>query len=156
MSCGGETSSSFWYNPSMEFNSLVPELYVSNFQKSLEFYVDTLGFKVEYDRQDPLFALLSYGKAQLMIQQQAETDNHTGSLEHPYGRGINFQIETQDINDLVARLERDNYRLRREVKDYWRKVGNELIGDREIQVLDPDGYFLRFSQYIGTKPLNHE
>ena len=31
----------------MKFNPLIPELSVSNFEKSLEFYRDILGFKVE-------------------------------------------------------------------------------------------------------------
>ena len=32
----------------MEFNKLIPELVVSNLNKSLKFYVKILGFKVEY------------------------------------------------------------------------------------------------------------
>ena len=76
-----------------QFNDLIPEIYVSDFQRSLEFYVDILGFKVEYTRQAPRFAFLSYQGSQLMLQQCEPTDTHTAALEHPYGRGINFQIE---------------------------------------------------------------
>jgi len=126
---------------------------VSDYRKSLAFYLDVLGFKLEYDRENPEFALLSYGKVQLMIQQQKETDQHTGALEYPYGRGINFQIETPDLRALVKKLEDNNYPLRRGIKESWRKAGDRMVGEIEIHVLDPDGYFLRFSQLIGTKPV---
>ncbi len=138
----------------MKFNSLIPEFYVSDFQKSLHFYVDILGFKIEYDRKDPLFAFLSYGDAQLMIQ---EDDNnpewHTGKLERPYGRGINFEIQTEEIDKIIERLTNNNYPLQRGVKETSRKAGDTMVNGKEMHVLDPDGYFLRFSQRLGSKPI---
>jgi len=44
----------------MRFNNILPELYVIDFQKSLHFYTKLLGFKLEYQRTNPLFAFLSY------------------------------------------------------------------------------------------------
>ena len=129
----------------------MPELYVSDYKKSLAFYVDLLGFKLEYNRTDPLFAFLSYGEAQLMIQQQEKDDWHTGPLEHPYGRGINLQIRTPDINAIVEKLNANNYPIQRGVKESKRKAGDMVITEREIHVLDPDGYFLRFSEEIEQK-----
>ena len=80
----------------MEFNKLIPELAVSNFDRSLDFYSRVLGFKVEYDRIEEKFAFLSINGAQLMI----EEDNGnwvTGPSEFPRGRGINFEICVQDV-----------------------------------------------------------
>lgn len=51
----------------MKSNSLVPELSVSDFRKTLEFYTNILGFKIEYQRVDEGFAYLSLGEAQIMI-----------------------------------------------------------------------------------------
>jgi catechol 2,3-dioxygenase-like lactoylglutathione lyase family enzyme len=130
----------------------MPELYVSDYQKSLAFYVNLLGFKLEYDRTDPSFAFLSYGEVQLMIQQQEKNDWHTGPLEHPYGRGINFQIRTPDINAIVEKLSANNYPVQRGVKESKRKAGGMFVIEREIHVLDPDGYFLRFSEEMGQQP----
>lgn len=130
----------------------MPELYVSDHKKSLTFYVDLLGFTLEYDRIDPPFAFLSYGEAQLMIQQQEKDDRHTGALEHPYGRGINFQIRTSDINTVVEKLTRSNYPIRRGIKESKRKAGEIFVIEREIHVLDPDGYCLRFSEEIRQQP----
>lgn len=138
----------------MKFNSLIPEFYVSDFKKSLHFYVDILGFKVEYDRKDPLFAFLSYGEAQLMIQENDENPEwHTGKLEKPYGRGINFEIRTQEIAKIIERLTENGYPVRRTAQESWRKAGEMMVGQKEIHVLDPDGYFLRFSQHLGSKPI---
>lgn len=58
----------------MKSNPLKPELYVSNFQKSLNFYTNILGFKIEYQRPNPLFAFLSYQGSQIMIQQDDDNE----------------------------------------------------------------------------------
>ena len=74
----------------MKFLPLLPELYVADFKKSLHFYVDILGFKVEYQRQNSNFAFLSYQGSQLMIQELRAREKEIEKLEHPFGRGINF------------------------------------------------------------------
>ncbi len=138
----------------MRFNRLKPELYVSDFSKSFNFYTKILGFKVEYQRENPLFAFLSYRESQLMIQEIDPNEDKafiTGSYEYPLGRGINFQIEVDDVQKLADSLVQHNYPLRRNMKDSWYQVGNVLIGCRQILVQDPDGYLLRFSQDLGEK-----
>jgi catechol 2,3-dioxygenase-like lactoylglutathione lyase family enzyme len=139
----------------MEFNPLKPELYVTDFQKSLDFYKNILGFTIEYQRENPLFAYLSYQGSQIMIQELDPNEDKafiTGNLEYPFGRGINFQINTDNIQGLFDALRARNYPLRREIQDSWYKVGNVLSGSRQIIVQDPDGYLLRFSQDLGEKP----
>lgn len=136
----------------VDFNSLKPELYVSNFQKSLNFYVDIIGFKLEYERTEPLFAFLSYQGSQIMIQEQVENENwHNGVPEYPYGRGVNFQVRSDNVDDLVENLQKHNYPIERLQKESWYREDNILHGCKEILVLDPDGYLLRFSQSLGTK-----
>ena len=80
----------------MKFNGLIPELSVSNINESKIFYIDILGFHLEYERLEDKFAFLSYGETQIMIE---EINGHwdTGELQYPFGRGINFQIETDDV-----------------------------------------------------------
>lgn len=139
----------------MKFNSILPELYVTDFKKSLHLYIDIIGFKLEYDRQNPNFAFLSYQGTQLMIQ---ELDPHedgeyvTGTFEYPFGRGINFQMKVTDVNKIAQSLQSNKYPLRKTIFESWYKVNNVLKGNREILVQDPDGYLLRFSQDIGQKP----
>lgn len=140
----------------MKSNSLKPELYVSNFEKSLNFYTNILGFTLEYQRNNPLFAFLSYQGSNMMIQEidPNEDDEYiTGEFEYPFGRGINFQIDTDNVEKLSNSLKSHNYLLRRDIEDSWYKVNNMLHGCRQILVQDPDGYLLRFSQSIGKKPV---
>ncbi len=139
----------------MKFNPILPELYVTDFKKSLHFYTETIGFKVEYSRENPLFAFLSYEGTQIMIQQLDPKEDHeyiTGKFEYPFGRGINFQIDVKNIEQINNSFKKHNYPLRKELEDSWYKVKNELHGCRQILVQDPDGYLLRFSQDIGQKP----
>jgi catechol 2,3-dioxygenase-like lactoylglutathione lyase family enzyme len=135
----------------MKFNKLIPELSVSNFQKSLEFYTKILGFKVEYSRKK--FAFLSLQGSQIMIE---EINNHwkTGELKYPFGRGINFQIEINDINPILKSLRKNNHTLFRNPQVKWYRKVNILLGCREFLIQDPDGYLLRFSQDIGIKDYN--
>jgi len=136
----------------MEFLPILPELYVTDFKKSLHFYVDILGFTIEYQRQNPNFAFLSYQGSQLMIQELRAGEKETEKLEYPFGRGVNFQIETDNVQTIIDSLNKHSYSLKRGVKDSWYRENNTLHGCREILVTDPDGYLLRFSEDIGEKP----
>lgn len=136
----------------MIFNPLVPEFYVLDFKKSLQFYVGVLGFKVEYTRDNPDFAFLSYQESQLMLQQEEVNDDwHNGVLEYPFGRGINFQIRTNEVERLVKVLKDIQYPLKRGLKESWYQAHDGLYGYREFLIMDLDGYLLRFSQPIGKK-----
>jgi lactoylglutathione lyase len=44
----------------MDFNRLIPELSAADFEKSLSFYTDVLGFLIDYQRSEHNFAFLSY------------------------------------------------------------------------------------------------
>ena len=79
----------------MEFNRLIPELTVSDLEKSKHFYVDLLGFCVEYERKEDKFAFLSLEGVQFMLEQWHEDGWNVGELSHPFGRGVNFSIEVQ-------------------------------------------------------------
>jgi len=135
----------------MDFLPILPELYITNFKKSIHFYIDILGFKLEYERENPRFAFLSYQKSQLMIQELVIGEKEEEKLEYPFGRGINFQIETESVEKIISSLLKNNYPLKRGIKDSWYRENKTLYGCREILVVDPDGYLLRFSQDIGTK-----
>lgn len=137
----------------MKFNHLIPELYVSDFQKSLDFYNKVLGFKIEYKRENPLFAFLSYQGSQLMIQKEDNDQEwQNGKPDYPYGRGLNFQIETDNVDKIARLLELNKYPIKREIKESWYREENILHGCKEILVMDPDGYLLRFSQGLDDKP----
>ena len=129
----------------MKFNGLIPELSVSDINESKKFYMDILGFHLEYERLADKFAFLSFCEAQIMIE---EINGHwnTGELQNPFGRGINFQIATDDVYKIADNLKQNNIKLFRDVFESQYKCGSEVISEKEILVQDPDGYLLRFSQ----------
>lgn len=133
------------------WNPMVPELSVTNFEKSLKFYQNLLGFKVKNQRRDPDFAYMENGKVQIMLEQIHEVGWVTGQLEYPLGRGVNFQIELESISPVLERLKASNVLLYREQQESWYDQGDMLSGQREFLVQDPDGYLLRFIQYLGDK-----
>ena len=142
----------------MIFNQLIPEFNVSNLARSLAFYVDALGFKIEYQRIETKFCFLSKESCQIMLVQDTKSFDEenkenwiTGKLEYPRGRGINFQIEVNSINELRNELTKSGYNLYAETKEKWRTVGDIQIGEIEFLVQDPDGYLLRFSETIGER-----
>lgn len=127
---------------------LVPELLVSDHAASLDFYVRLVGFAVRYDRPAEKFAYLDLDGAELMIEQ--ETDFWlTAKREKPYGRGINLQIEVNDLDGILTRLRAAGVALFRPVEEAWYRAGDTYAGNRQFLVQDPDGYLLRFFQDLG-------
>lgn len=133
-------------------NTLIPELLVSDYQKSLHFYKGILGFEVDYDRPENKFAMLSYEGSNLMIDERSGVWE-TGELEYPFGRGINIQIATSDVESLLTNLKANGIELYQNVEDSWYRKGVIEVGRREFLVQDPDGYLLRFSQDIGERSI---
>lgn len=139
----------------MKHNALVPELAVTDFSKSLRFYTEILGFTIAYQREEEGFAYLEHGEAQLMIDQIGQDRTwETGRLEYPLGRGINFEIEVKSIEPILENLNKEGIALFMEVEDKWYRVDESEAGNRQFLVQDPDGYLLRFTEDLGTRPLN--
>ncbi|NYZ61746.1 bleomycin resistance protein [Luteimonas deserti] len=133
------------------WNSLVPELTVSQLDVSLRFYA-AAGFAVRFQRDEPAFAYLELGQAQLMLEQRHERGWNVMPLDHPLGRGVNFQIEVPDADAVRSALVAIGVSLFREIKDTWYAVApNVEKGQREFLAQDPDGYLFRFSQRLGNR-----
>lgn len=136
----------------MNFQPLIPELSVSDFEKSFSFYTEVLKFRVEFERAEHQFAFLSYQGCQLMITQEDATWK-TGMLEYPYGRGINLAMLVDNLDVLLQSLQEHDYPLFAEPAEHWYRQGQILLGRREFLVMDPDGYLLRFAQPLGERPV---
>ena len=133
------------------WNPMVPELSVSDFKKSLAFYTDILGFTIRNQRENPDFAYLELEKVQIMIEQLHDESWRVDSIVHPFGRGVNFQIELSDIGPIYEKLKQSNTSLFQDIEESWYEAGDMLSGQMEFLVQDPDGFLLRFNQYIGEK-----
>lgn len=131
--------------------ALVPELYVSDLQRSLGFYRDVFGFTVAYERPDERFAFLEYGRAQLMLQEPVGRVFLAGPLDHPYGRGVHFQIEVDDVTALVERVRAAGIALTLDLEERWYRRDEVELGNRQFVVADPDGYLLRPFEDLGER-----
>ena len=136
----------------MKFNQLTPELSITNFAKSLDFYTQILAFSVAYQRTEEGFALLTLGEAQLMIDQIGKGRTWaTGDFSYPLGRGINIQIEVINIDPILASLKKHQVKLFMDVEEKWYRQDALEWGNRQFLVQDPDGYLLRFTQDLGSR-----
>ena len=137
----------------MKFNKIIPELSVTNLEISLKFY-KTLGFKIEYERPENKFVFLSMGEIQFMIQEISDDDKwEVAPLSYPFGNGINFQLEVDNVEFIYNSLKENNYKIAFEIEENWYRQDNKLLGNKEFLVQDPDGYLLRFSEDLGEKEI---
>ena len=139
----------------MKWNQILPELDVFNLEESLHFYIDLIGFKVVYEREENKFAFIQLEDVELMLQQIDKENNKwkTGKLEYPLGVGINFQIDVKNVEKIYKKLNEENYKIFADMEENWYRKDNILIGCKEFLVQDPNGYLLRFSQDIGERKI---
>lgn len=129
----------------MKFNKLIPELTVTDINKSKKFYTKVLGFKIEYERPKDKFAFLSLGEAQLMLDEV--NDNWVvGELKYPFGNGINFQIAIEDIDGFVSNVKAQSVPVFQDIFTSSYQCGDMCYEEKEVLIQDPDGYLLRFSE----------
>ena len=142
--------------------TLVPELSVLDLSQSLRFYVDLLGFQIEYQRPESGFAAISVEGAHLMLEETASCEAATASdftqgqwrtarLEYPFGRGINLEITILDVQSVYAGLLTHAYPIKLDLHDKWYRVNDRFQGVRQFLVMDPDGYLIRLAQTIGER-----
>lgn len=127
----------------MKFNSLIPELSVSDINVSKEFY-QKIGFKIMYERPENKFCFLQLENNQIMIEQNNDNWN-TGDMEYPYGRGINISMSVSNVEEHYRDLKEKNMKMFLELEVHKYRVDDEISEDKEFLVQDPDGYLLRFN-----------
>jgi catechol 2,3-dioxygenase-like lactoylglutathione lyase family enzyme len=132
--------------------ALVPELLVADLDRSIEFWCGLCGFTISYARAEERFAYVVLGSAHLMLEQAGVGRNWvTGPLDHPLGRGVNFQITVADSGALAAALTRAGVQLFMAPETKWYQVGSEEAGVQQFLVQDPDGYLVRFQSSGGRR-----
>ena len=127
----------------MKFNSLIPELSVSNIEVSREFYIN-IGFKIKYERPEDKFIFLELENNQIMIEEINENWN-TGKLEYPFGRGINLSMSIKNLDNYYNELMSKNIKFFQKLMVSEYKVSDKIYYDKEFLIQDPDGYLLRFN-----------
>jgi len=136
---------------------LIPELCCSNIKISLAFYTDVLGFEIQYQREEEGFAMLQRQGSHIMLDEISQKRKGmkrvwlSGLLEKPFGRGINFQIKTSNVDALYSNIQQSGANVFLPLEEKWYRVNDIDVGNRQFIVLDPDGYMLRFVEDLGSR-----
>jgi lactoylglutathione lyase len=101
-------------------------IYVSEFDRSLAFYKDGLGFKVTY--QEDGFAQFNTDGAILTIEQGGEKSAAPKDFRK---NGILIQFEVEDIEKVTGHLKSRNVKFTQDI--------TELEFGRIAIIMDPDG-----------------
>lgn len=125
---------------SFRARSLMASLTVNDFQKSLAWYRDVVGFTVEEEYKDgdkSVGAALIAGEARLMLNQ----DDGKKGWNRTKGEGFALYFTTaQNVDEIAKRIKDRGTELLSEPADMpW--------GSRMFRVKDPDGFILA----IGTQ-----
>ena len=124
--------------------------------KSRDFYVDVLGFSLLYERPEEGFCYLALGEAHLMIDQIGVGRDlvvEDAAPERPFGWGVNVQIRVPDVNAMLRRLAGAQIEPHLPIEERWYRRDAHEVGQIQFVVADPDGYLLRFFEYLGERPL---
>jgi catechol 2,3-dioxygenase-like lactoylglutathione lyase family enzyme len=117
----------------VEFGGVTPILRVAEFATSLAFFIDALGFSVDWKEEG--FACVRRGRVPLMLC--AGDQGHAGTWVY---------IGVDDVDALFEELRENNVAVRHPPTNYpW--------GARELQVADPDGHVLRFGSDATDAPV---
>lgn len=136
---------------------LVPELSVSDLDRSRYFYVQVLGFEVKFERPENRFIYMSLHGVDLMIEEDRQREEVSAlwivePLDYPRGRGLNLSIDCKDASDLVNRFTTASISLRKPLEENWYRENEIEHGELNFLVQDPDGYLLRFAERLGARP----
>jgi len=139
--------------PKSGWGRLVPELLVEDFAASLAFWRDILGFGIAYARPEQHFAYLERSEGAQVMLCQRSGNWETAALEPPFGRGVMFQVYVDDLARVEAAVTGAGVPLHHGPREVWRRTGDRQSGQREIFVLDPNGYLVMMAERIGERPL---
>lgn len=121
---------------------LSPLLAVRNMKETIEFYINTLGFKMGMafpDVDNPEYADLSKDGMVLMF---IPAKDHGIGIEEKLGIGVYLYMEIDsDIDEYYAELKSKGIKIVADIKD-------EPYGVRDFSIKDIDGYQLAFNRRL--------
>lgn len=123
--------------------SMIPLLMVYDMRRSVAFYRDILGFKVEESWEPDghyYWALLCSGDTRLMLNAEFEDEERRPEYDRPHGQDVTFYFYPKDVttmrDSLVAQGQKPG------------ELQDTPYHHRQFVLLDPDGYKLLFTQPV--------
>ncbi len=120
---------------------VAPEFFVRDFDASLRFYRERLGFRIV--REEPGFAVIARDDAYVLLAMADETAPGVREwlASGPRGVGMNTRIMLDGIDELYQSVSSDGVTVVQE-------IGDREYGLRDFMISDPDGFLLRFASPI--------
>jgi lactoylglutathione lyase len=126
------------------FKKLTPNLLVANVERSLAFYVDTLGFArgMTVPEESPfVFASVTSGAVEIFFNDAATAiHEYAGFAGKPIGATGTMYIEVEGVDALHDRLHA--------VMKITMPLVTQFYGMREFAIEDPDGYVITFAERV--------
>jgi len=112
--------------------ALIPELYCTDIKKTLDFYINVLGFKILYDRPESFFAMIERQGTHIMIEQLSDNERKwiSGELKQPFGRGVSFQIKTNHVDYLYEDVKKNGAPLFMKMEEKWYRADDIEVGNK--------------------------
>jgi len=127
----------------MNFNALIPELSVTDINKSKAFYL-SLGFEIKYERPENKFIFLQLEENQIMLE-EINGNWSVGEMHYPFGNGINLSMRVSDVAAKYNELKAKGIKMFRELEVHKYRCDDVEYSDSEFLLQDPDEYLLRFN-----------
>lgn len=128
------------------FKKLTPNLLVANVERSLAFYVDTLGFSRGMTVPDVspfVFAAVTSGDVEIFLNDAATAvTEYPAFAGKPLGATCTMFIELEGVDALHDRLKSS--------VTIAMPLVTQFYGMREFAILDPDGYVITFAERGGV------
>jgi uncharacterized glyoxalase superfamily protein PhnB len=126
------------------FKKLTPNLLVASVERSLGFYVDTLGFErgmTVPDESPFAFASVAGGPVEIFLNDAAgATREYPGFAGKPIGCTGTLFIEVAGVNALHEQLQGK--------VTIVMPIETKFYGMREFAIADPDGYVITFAERV--------
>jgi uncharacterized glyoxalase superfamily protein PhnB len=127
-----------------QFKKLTPNLLVANVERSLAFYVDTLGFApgMTVPEASPfLFASVVSGGVEIFFNDAAAAvKEYPAFAGKPIGATGTMFIELEGVDALHDRISPS--------VTITMPLVNQFYGMREFAIVDPDGYVITFAERV--------
>ena len=125
-----------------QFTKLTPNLLVASVERSLAFYVDTLGFErgmTVPDASPFAFAAVTSGAVEIFFNDAAgAVKEYPGFAGKPIGATGTLFIEVEAVDALHDRLA--------PTVKILMPIVTQFYGMREFAIADPDGYVITFAE----------
>jgi uncharacterized glyoxalase superfamily protein PhnB len=124
----------------IKFNSLSPNIFVSDMEKSLGFY-QKLGFvlQISVPETKPFhWSMISSGELTLMLQAWESLGDQLPEVQPNEKHSLLFYIQVQGLMELFDQFKDSVFLLKGLEKTFY--------GATEFSLMDPDGYILTFAE----------